>query len=142
LASFASGGAHIQSDGKILIAGRCVVQLGQQSQACAVRLRGRQASADLDLDNVASSTGDGLKFFHLLRDPAVRDERLFDIDGDGVIDETDALVFSRALSGFVGGGVTAGIVFAPNATRRLGQHSHLFGERKRASATLVSSGGS
>lgn len=118
LGSFATGGAQLQSDGKILLAGRCVMQLSQPSQACVVRLRGQQASADLDLDNVSSSTGDGLKFFHLLRDPALRDERLFDIDGDGVIDETDALVFARALSGFVGSGVTAGIVFAPNATRR------------------------
>jgi uncharacterized delta-60 repeat protein len=110
---------NVQADGRILMAGTCFITnpILSTQQLCATRLRGARASSDLNLDGSVAATTDGLRFLQLQRDPVLRDERLFDIDGDGLITETDALIFVRALAGFVGAEVTLGLTFASNATR-------------------------
>jgi uncharacterized delta-60 repeat protein len=82
-------GLDIQNDGKIVVTGQCAVPGGMNF--CAARLYGGPQS-----------------FRHCSRD----------VDGDGRIDATDAILISRVLFGLTGDAVLSGIVFRTEATRR------------------------
>jgi uncharacterized delta-60 repeat protein len=82
-------GLDIQNDGKIVVTGQCEVNGGMAF--CAARLYGGPQS-----------------FKHCSRD----------VDGDGRIDATDAVLTSRVLFGLTGDAVLSGITLSNRATRR------------------------
>jgi hypothetical protein len=50
----------------------------------------------------------------------------YDLDGDGSFTKLDALIIARHLNGFTGNALTAGLTFAPQATRKTGDEIAAF----------------